>query len=189
MTRSGGFRPASGNGPTNQELDLNRQPFDTKGMKLLIPVALLAVIVLTGCGTVKSVVTPPIVQSGVAAGVRFGLTKYPSATPAVRVAVEVICSAANGTNVSPTEIVAAIESSNYENLKTAEAIFITQGIITLYSTAWNSFASDAIAQSEALPYLQAVCNGGRDGLSGIPTAAIGSRVSGQKLNWPQMRFK
>lgn len=157
--------------------------------RFLAPLALILLLAITGCGTVGKVITPGTVQSGTSAGVRFGLTKYPSATPAVRVAVEVICSAANGTNVSPTEIVSAIESSNYENLKTPEAIFITQGIITLYSSAWNSFASDAVAQSEALPYLQAICNGGRDGLSGIPTAAIASRVSGQKLNWPQMRFK
>lgn len=157
--------------------------------KFLPVLALVALLAFTGCGTVRSVVTPPVVQSGVSAGVRFGCTKFPSATPAVRIAVDVICSQANGTNVSPTEIVAAIESSNFENLKTPEAIFITQNMVTIYTAAWNSFASDAVAQSEAMPYLQAVCQGGREGLSGIGTAAIGSRVSGQRLNWPQMRFK
>lgn len=157
--------------------------------RLIIPASLFVLIAFTGCVNARKVITPGTVQSGTAAGVRYGLTKFPSATPAVRIASEVVCSMSNSTNISPTEIVAAIESSNYENLKTPEAIFIVQGVITLYSSAWNSFASDAVAQSEALPYLQAICNGSRDGLAGIPTAAIGSRVSGQRLNWPQMRFK
>lgn len=156
--------------------------------RFLIPVSLLVLIAVTGCSSVKSTLTPAVLQSGVSAGVRFSLAKYPSATPAVRVATEVICSAANGTNISPAVIVAAIESSSYESLKTPEAVFITQGIVTLYSAAWNSFASDAVAQSEALPYLQAVCNGGREGLAGFSTAASRA-VAPRQLNWSQLRFK
>lgn len=166
----------------------NRRQATAMKRFFLIPVALAVVLAFTGCGTVKSTLKPAVVQSGVAAGVRFGVAKYPTALPAVRVATEVICSAANGTNISPAVIVAAIESSSYESLKTPEAVFITQGIVTLYSAAWNSFASDAVAQSEALPYLQAVCNGGREGLAGFSTAASRALAPGQ-LNWPQLRFK
>lgn len=176
--------------PPNITIDTNPEPLETESMKRFLPsIALIALLAVTGCGTVKSVVTPAVVQSGVSTGVRFGVSKYPTAIPAVRIATEVICSAANGTNVSPAEIVAAIEKSSFENLKTPEAIFITQGIVNAYTIVWNSFASDAVSQSEALPYLQAVCNGGRDGLSGLGAAATGARSFGKPMHWPQLRFK
>jgi hypothetical protein len=152
--------------------------------KLLCLIPIIALALCAGCSTTKPIVTPALIQSGVSTAVRYGTTKYPTSIPAVRVATEVICSAANGTNVSPAEIVAAIESSNFESLKTPEAIFITQSIITIYTGAWNAFGSDVDAASEIKPYLQAVCNGGVEGLApvSISRVAIVQR-------WPQLRFK
>lgn len=154
--------------------------------RFLIPVALVALLAFTGCGTVGKIITPAAVQSGVSSGVRYGVAKYPEALPAVRVATEVICSQANGTNVSPAEIVAAIENSSFERIKTPEAIFITQSMITIYTAAWNSFASDAVAASEAKPYLQAVCNGA---IEGMPKPNIFRLPTLAENRWPQLRLK
>lgn len=153
-------------------------------MKKLI--SLLSLIALTaGCSSVK--ITPAVVQSGVTATVRYGVTKYPSAIPAVSISKEVICAAANGTNLSPAAIVAAIEASEWEKAKTPEAVFILNGVIMIYSSAWNSYGNDAINNAPVFKeYLQAVCQGISDGL---PTATAHSTAPAIDSKWPTLKFK
>lgn len=154
-------------------------------MKRLLLLPLLALALLTGCKNVGNTITPALVQASVSSSVRFGIAKYPTARPAVTVGVEVICSQANGTNISPAAIVAAIEASNYASLKTPEAVFITQAIVQAYTIAWNSFAAGSVSNSVVRPYLQAVCSGGTEGLGGVGTLTTTDR---RPTDWPQLTF-
>lgn len=153
-------------------------------MKKLI--SLLALVALTaGCKSVK--ISPAIVQSGVTASVMYGVTKYPSAIPAIRISEQVICSAANGTNLSPAAVVAAIEASEWEKAKTPEAVFILNGVIMIYSSAWNSYGNDAINNAPVFKeYLKAVCSGVHDGL---PLTVARSIDPTQNPKWPLLQFK
>lgn len=153
-------------------------------MKKLIYLAAL-VAFTAGCRHM----TPEIVQSGVTAGVRYGITKYPSAVPAVRISEQVICSAATGTNLSPAAVVAAIEASDWEKAKTPEAVFILNGVILIYSGVWNSYGEDAINNAPVFrEYLGAVCLGIHDGLLGTITVAKINQPP-PNVTWPLLKFK
>lgn len=154
----------------------------------LLLVCVLAVAVLgSGCktGSGSSVVSPALTQSFVASGVRYGVTKWPSSKPAVAAGVEVVCSVGNGTNLNPAVIVAAVDSSNFAALKTPEAVLIMEGVIGAYTLIWNSYGADAINNAPTLKlYLQATCNGGREGLAPLTLRS----VEGQTYQvWPHLK--
>lgn len=135
---------------------------------------------LVGCSSVGKL-TPALVQQGVATGVSYGVVKYPTAIPYLKVAGAVICSAANGTNLAPAEVIAAVEASNAGALKTPEAVLILNGALTLYVGIWESYGADALSEHAKLQlYLQATCSGIHDGL---PEGSR-RRVIDPRLNWP-----
>lgn len=138
----------------------------------------LAGLLATGCTAVTGKLTPSVVQQGTSAGVSYSTAKYPTAIPYVRAAGEVICSAANGTNISPAVIVAAVENSNAAFLKTPEGVLILNSALTLYIGVWESYGAEAVDNAPALKtYLQATCNGIQQGLVGRPRGV-----------WPLVRF-
>jgi hypothetical protein len=152
--------------------------------KLSVLLSIAALLAVTGCSSIKSALTPSLVESSVAASTKYGLAKYPAATPAVRVATEAICAAGNQTNLAPANIVATIEASEYANLKTPEATFIVQAGVTLYSVAYNSWGADAVNNSDqAREYLMAVCSGLH---AGLPISGLRFTAPAD-LKWPQLK--
>ena len=136
--------------------------------RIFLPVV-AAAILLCGCSTVKQI-TPKLVQQGTEAVVRFGVSRYPQAEPEVRIAGDVICSVANGTDLSPSNIVAQVKIIE-PNLSPEGSLIINGGIM-LYQGIWNSFGADAVNGNEQLKaYLQATCLGFTYGLpSQLPRA-------------------
>lgn len=150
---------------------------------LLSAVALLA---LAGCAGGKVNISPAIVQQGVATSVAYSVTKYPQALPYLRAAAPVICSAANSTNLSPAQVIAALESSNAALLKTPEAALIMNTALLLYIGVYESYGDNALNNYPALrPYLQATCDGMNDGVSGKKIQPATPTVSD---TWPQIAF-
>jgi len=134
--------------------------------------ALLAT-VGSGCKTTGSgpSLSPALVQIAVQTGTAFGVEKYPQALPALRVATPVVCSAANGTNIQPAQIVAAIQAAGVGT--NIEAIVILNGAIAIYDTIFESYGADWLTNRPQLTlYLKAVCDGLTAGLppQGMATA-------------------
>lgn len=169
------FEPRTLNGEASGRSTVQR--FKVQGSKFLCILPLLALV--AGCSSVGKI-TPALVQQGAATAVSYGVEKYPTAIPYIKVAGAVICSAANGTNISPAEVVAAVEASNAGALKTPESVLILNGALLLYTGLWESYGADAVTEHEKLQlYLQATCNGIHDGL---PDAARGRAP--EPRNWP-----
>jgi hypothetical protein len=103
---------------------------------------------LAGCST-TSVISPAVVQQGVATGVSYGVLKYPQAVPELRIASEVICSAANSTNLSPAVVVSAVQAAD-PNL-TPETTLIINGALVLYIGIWDSYGAKALDNQPDIP--------------------------------------
>jgi len=161
--------------------------------KLTSILAVLAIVVLSGCATgSKPLISPSVVQQGVTAGVKAGTLKWPTAIPYVEASVAVICSEAAGTNLSPAQVVADLEKSGAAAFKTVEGVLIVQGGLLLYTTIWNAFGADAVNNAPVFKgYLQAVCQGMHDGLppSGDTAGARARRNAPDTSKaWPQLKF-
>ncbi len=114
--------------------------------------------------------------------VQYGVQKEPSAIPGVRAAGAVICSAADGTNLSPAQVVADIGSIS-PSLNTPTAILIENSALTLYIGVWDSYGADAVNRSPELKlYLQATCAGINAGLG---TTAL--TATAPKNAWPMVK--
>lgn len=119
----------------------------------------------TGCKT--PAMTQAVVQTTVATGVAFGIQKSPQAIPYLKAATPIVCSAASGTNISPTEVISAIEAANIDGLKTPEAVIIMNGALSLYVVLYEEYGVDALKnQAQLKAYLQGTCNGLELGLTG-----------------------
>lgn len=150
--------------------------------KLLTLVASLALALTTGCKTVK--ISPALVRTGVATGVSYALVKYPQVVPELRIAREVICSTANGTNLSPANVVAEV---NKISALSPETVLIINGSLVLYTGIWESYGVEAVNNAPVLKtYLQATCNGITDAL---PEARARFVPPLQLPAWPLVRFK
>lgn len=155
---------------------------------LLVAALYVAANLVTGCSSVTNQITPAVVQQGVATGVSYAVAKYPTAIPYLEAAAPIICSAANGTNLNPAQVVAAIESSPAAALKTPEAVLILNGALTLYIAVWDSYGSNALASSTAIqPYLAATCAGIDEALP-ASTNAPAMKVAPLVYIWPVVSF-
>lgn len=134
-----------------------------------------------GCSSVKQI-SPAVVRQGAATIVGYAAVKYPQAMPEVKLAGEVICSAANSTNLNPSAVVADI---NKITTLSPEAVLIVNSALTLYIGVWSSYGTAAVNNSPALQsYLEATCMGINDGLG-----ANGLRRTADKTAWPVVHFK
>lgn len=184
---------------------LNVQPNRPRNPDLNFPEILLFKIVamlmlmgflVTGCASSPVKITPALVQQGVATGVAYSTAKYPQAVPYLKAADLVICSASEGTNLAPSEVVAAIESSDAAALKTPEAVLILNTALTLYTGVWDAYGADALNNQPDLKlYLQATCAGISDGLPPISlptpiTPMMAKRIvdSRGNPNWPHVKM-
>lgn len=151
-------------------------------MKKLILATILALpLIFSGCKSSNPNIGPALLQVGVSTGAGYGILKYPQAVPGVRAGADVICAAAAGTNVSPANIVAAIDA--YGEL-TPEATFILQGALNAYSLVYNGMSDTNT--TVVRPYAQAVCNGLNEALllSGQRGPAV---VVDPDNKWPQLK--
>lgn len=136
---------------------------------MLLATALLSFTV--GCRSPG--LTKTIVQTAVATGVGFGVLEEPNAIPYLRASAPVICSAAHGTNLSPAEVVEALESSPASKLKTPEAVLIMNGVIGIYTGIWETYGGDI----DDRPFLQAGLEGACEGIKlGLPPSEAGEAL-------------
>lgn len=155
-------------------------------MKLLLLFG-LCLSLLTGCTAVNPILSPQLVRSGVSAGVIYGVSQYPKSLPSVRVATEVICSAAASTNISPASLIAAIQSSETE--LTPQTTLIIHTALLLYTGVWNAYGENAVNNIPTLKlYLNSTCDGMKDGLP--PTSAREAvRSEVPNAQWPVLRAR
>lgn len=145
----------------------------------------LCLSLLTGCTAVSPIISPQLTRSGVAVGISYGVSQYPKSVPAVRVATEVICSAAASTNISPASLIAAIQSSGAE--LTPQTTLIIHTALLLYTGVWNAYGENAVNNIPTLKlYLNATCDGMKDGLAPLPPGVTASPTSTQ---WPVLRAR
>lgn len=155
---------------------------------LLVLLSATLALATTGCKNHQ--MNASLVRTGVAAGVSYSAVAYPQAVPYLRMSSVVICSQASGTNLSPAEVVAAIEASpEADAIKTPEGVIILNGALTLYNGLWESYGADAIANAPTFQlYLKATCDGIHDGLL-MNTPTLQARAARtQFASWPLVKF-
>lgn len=161
-----------------------------QAMKIFPIITLLGALLLSSGCAGQFQVSPAVVQQGVASGVSYSSAKFPTAVPYLLAAGDVICSEANGTNLAPADVIAAIESSNASQFKTPEAVLILNSALTLYIGIWDSYGSNALANATTLqPYLKATCDGINQGLP--PQGGKLMLHKGQQApspNWPMIKL-
>lgn len=150
-------------------------------MKTLIPLLGLCLLI-TGCKSPG--LTKTMVQTAVSTSVAWGVLEEPKAIPYMRATVPVICSAAHGTNLSPAEVVAALQNSPAEKLKTPEAVIIMNGVLGIYTAVFEAYGSDI----DDRPYLQAGLEGACAGIQlGLPPeAGPGVAAAARKSEFERM---
>lgn len=133
--------------------------------------AAFTAVLMTGCTSTNPGVTPALVQIAVQTGVAFGVERAPQAIPELRIADNVICAAAAGTNVEPSSIVLNLELAGVVSTNSPEAVIIVNGALALYDTIFAGYGSNWVANTPQLQtYLQAICAGMNAGLpQGAPT--------------------
>lgn len=122
---------------------------------------------MVGCAS--PALSKGMVRTAVSTGVAFGVLKDPTAIPYLRAATPVICAAAANTNLSPAAVIAALEGSDATQFKTAEAVIIMNGALSIYSAVWAEYGG----RVSNFPLLQAYLEGTCEGLTlGLPTTKV-----------------
>lgn len=159
--------------------------------KLFCLLTLPCLMLLGGCKNTggNANVGPALLRLGVSTAAGYAILQNPEAAPGVRAGAGIVCAYAHATNVSPAEIVAAINA--YGELK-PEAVFILNAAISAYSLTFNGLANTNAAT--ASPYAWALCDGLNDALllGGGANAASFSRSPNllpvPDAAWPQVKF-
>lgn len=157
-------------------------------------IIVLPMLFMAGCSSLD----PGVTRQGVSTLTRAGLLYNPKYEPAIRIAGEAICAAANGTNVSPAAVIAQIHASETKPLEPGEALLI-DGILMVYTGVWNFLGADQVANSPDLKlHLQATCEGIRDVLPApaaalvLPAPAVSlarKPAAPPRYQWPLVRSK
>lgn len=141
----------------------------------LLTVALASILagvclLFMGCtGPNQGPMTHAAFTAAVTLGEQIGLETHPEATPYVRAAVPVVCAVANGTNVTPAEIVKALEAANVTNVT---AKLIINGGLAIFNVVVTGLGTN---QTEIRAYGQDLCDGMRAGLP--PESAMARKAS------------
>lgn len=104
--------------------------------------------------------------AAVTLGEQIAIETHPEAVPVLRVATPVVCSVANGTNVSAASIVAQLEAAGIND---PTAKIIINGSLALFNIAISGLSTNS---SELRLFAQDLCAGMTAGLPPVPTMAI-----------------
>lgn len=144
--------------------------------KLIAPIAAIALILTAGCKNTS----PAVYSLATATAVSYGLRNSPSTANYLRAVQPVACAVTAGDNLTPADIVAAIEKSGIAG-NSPESAAIVNGITLLYIAAYDGLGSGANAAT-ARPYAEAVfCTGFEAGLAGAPS--VRSRNTPPSRTW------
>ncbi len=116
-------------------------------------------------------------QSAVMLGEQFAIETHPEAVPYLRLATPIVCAAANGTNVSPAQIVAALQAAGITDPATK---LILNGSLALF----NIVVAGITDQSEARLYAQDLCQGLTLGLP--PSGPALAHASYKRKDYPHI---
>jgi hypothetical protein len=153
----------------------------------LAPILLCIALAIALCGCASAKLDPSIVRLGVSTSVQVATLKYPTAVPYLRAATPVICESATGTNISPTEVILAIEKSSANLVKTPEGVLILNGALVLYTGIWNSYGANTVANNATLrTFLGATCLGMQDGL-GMAVETL--KIAPAYPKWPTVPYR
>ena len=140
-------------------------------MKFIITLALLtASLFMVGCKTASPLLTPAALTSEVSQGIQIGLDVYPAAAPDVALSRDIICTAAQSTNVNPAAIVSDLAVLNITN---SNSKLIVDGALFAYEQVYVLIGTNTTAQ--IAPYLTALCDGFTQGLPPVSATAKASR--------------
>jgi len=147
---------------TRYELMLETEKAERQKKLCLLTVALAAVLagvclMFVGCAG-NPAMSHAAFTAAVTLGEQIGLETHPEATPHVRAAVPVVCAVANGTNVTPSEIVKALEAANVTNVT---ARLIINGSLSLLNVVVSGLSTN---DTEIRLYGKDLCNGMQAGL-------------------------
>lgn len=156
--------------------------------KLLAPIAASLILFTVGCKSTGNNpnIGPSLLRFTVGTAAGYELSQRTEAVPAVRIAANVICAAANGTNLSPAQIIADLNTLGPQS---DDAVFIIRAAVGAYTLIWNGYVGNTTNVTELQPYLMATCLGLGDALP--PTARDRAPAVKSDPKWvaPQVRFK
>lgn len=134
-----------------------------KKLLLCVVMALLC----AGCKT-NPQLSHAAFQAAVTLGEEIAIQTHPEAVPALRIATPVVCSVANGTNVSAAAIVAQLEAAGIND---PTARIIINASLALFNVAISGLSTNS---SELRLFAQDLCVGMT---AGLPPIAVGARRS------------
>ena len=133
----------------------------------------------TGCANPnQSAMSHAAFTAAVTLGEQFALEQHPEAVPYVRAAVPVVCSVANGTNVSAQAIVSALEAANVTNATTK---LIINSSLALFNVVISGISTN---HSEVRLYAIDLCNAMTAGLPASMGSPGRDRARGIYSNLP-----
>lgn len=136
----------------------------------LLTAGIIALATMAGCSTTPQPMTRAAVTGAVSLGVQIGTERYPESVPYIRAATPVVCSAADGTNIQPAEIVAALQPV----VTNDHAKMIINGAVVIYDVIFESYGTNWI---EHQAYLKDILGGVCDGLTqGLPTPQMAAKA-------------
>jgi hypothetical protein len=125
-------------------------------MKNILAASVLSAF-LIGCAT-NPTVGPAVTQTAVTGITAWALQTDANVRPYLTAAQPIICQLANGGTIDPAVVASALQSSSMNELKTPTGTIALNAILACYESVYYSFGS-SVQQSQAQPYLLAVCNG------------------------------
>ena len=143
-------------------------------MKMLNSVwalALIACALATGCATQNKPLTAAVVRATVSTGALFGIEQDPSVVPYLRAAAPVICDAAGQGKLNPADVVASLQSTGVDQLKTPAGVAIINSSLAIYEAVYSAYGTNVQA-SVVQPYLEGVCLGLNDALPQMTASGV-----------------
>ena len=129
-----------------------------------------------GCKTTPTAgrigISPIVTEVAVSTLVSYGLRNSPKTAGYVSAVAPIFCSLAECEPMQPIEVVSTIKTSKIEVLKTPEGVLLVNGILILYTVAWDSMGTN---HTTAPLHLKAACQGIDLGLTILPQIGVRAR--------------
>ena len=155
--------------------------------KTLVLVSVIGLLGLTACNTIKSALTPAVVQKAIASGAAWGIQQDPTILPYLQVVQPIICTLAGSGVFDPAKVVAALDASTAAAaVKTPTGVIVVNSVLGIYEGVYYAYGANVQA-SVIEPYLQAVCAGLTQAVvpnSQVKAVRIGSVAP---KDWPHVK--